>query len=387
MGPTFTILGAGMQGTCAAFDLLRAGADEVRLVDTDRGVAERSAARVQGLAGRGRAVGLSADARRTETLREALDGADALLSAIPYFLNPPVAEACVRAGVGYCDLGGNTEVSGRVLALDGAAKEAGVTLVPDCGLAPGLSNSLAAACMGRLDDVTEIRQYCGGLAQEPKGAFQYHLVFAIEGLLNEYAGEAEVIRDGRRARVPALDEVSPIEFPGLGRLESFMTSGGTSSCPRTYEGRLHTFEYKTLRYPGHIAMFRAYRELGLFSEEPVDVRGATIHPRDVMATLLKPRLERPGDKDLVALMVVARGRRDGRATEARWVLLDRFDDATGFSAMERGTAFPAAVVAWMIATGECDKGAVPLETGVPPERFLEHLAKRDLPLSYEEREI
>lgn len=383
-GPVFTVLGAGMQGTCAAYDLLRAGASEVRLADVDGAAAKRSAERVQRLAGKGRAVGLEADARRPETLASALDGAAVVVSCVPYFLNPPVAVACVAAGVGYCDLGGNTEVSGRVLALDSAAKERGVTLVPDCGLAPGLSNTLAAALFDRIPGLYEVRAWCGGLPQSPEPPFDYHLVFSIDGLLNEYAGVAEVLRDGQPTVVPALDEVTPIEFPGLGRLEGFMTSGGTSSAPRTFAGRLRTFEYKTLRYPGHIAMFRAYRELGLFSEEPLDVRGgARVRPRDVFATLLRPRIEKPGARDLVALMVEGRGKRDGREISGRFVLLDRYDPETGFSAMERSTAYPAAVVAWMIAAGETQKGAVPLESGVPAELFLAHLAKRDLPLTWE----
>jgi lysine 6-dehydrogenase len=380
--PTFAILGAGMQGTCAAFDLLRAGAREVRLVDVDAEVARRAAARVEKLAGKGKAVGFGADARDPKTLGPVLSGCDALMSAVPYFLNPPVAAACVDAGVGYVDLGGNTEVSGKVLALDARAKAKGVTLVPDCGLAPGLGNTLGAACLERIPNVSEVRQYCGGLPQDPKPPFDYHIVFAMEGLLNEYSGFADVIRHRKLGRVPALDELVTIDFPGLGELEAAVTSGGTSSCPRTWEGQLDTYEYKTLRYPGHFGMFRAYRDAGLLGEDAIDVRGAGVKPRDVLAALLRPRLTDPGAKDLIALMVTAVGNDGGKRIEGRWTLLDRFDDATGFSAMERCTAFPAAVVLWMIAAKETAVGAVPLETGVPSGRFLEHLAKRDLPLTW-----
>ncbi len=375
----FTVLGAGMQGTCAAYDLAMRGADEVRLVDFDLAQAERSAARVRGLVGGVKITAMQADASKPETLKAALDGCSALLSAVPYFLNPPIAAACIEAGSGYCDLGGNTAVSGQVLAMDAAAKARGVALVPDCGLAPGLGNTLAPAALARVPGATEVRVFCGGLAQDPVPPFGYHLVFAMEGLLNEYAGYADALRNGERVRVPCLDEIATVDFPGLGKLEAFATSGGTSTCPDTFAGKLQTYEYKTLRYPGHIQKFVAYRDAGLLSEEPIDVRGVKVKPRDVLATLLRPRLTRPQGRDLVALMVEARGP-DGAG---RWVLLDRFDEKTGFSAMERGTAYPAAVVAWMIAAGETDKGGVRLEVGVPPERFLEHLAARDLPLRWE----
>lgn len=385
-GPVFAVLGAGMQGRCAAHDLLVAGAGEVRLVDVDPAVAEQSAARVAATSGRDNVRAMAGDARDVASLTPALRGADAVLSALPYFLNPPVAAACVEAGASYCDLGGNTGVSARVHALDAQARARGVALVPDCGLAPGLANTLAAAAIDRLDDVTDVYLYCGGLPVDPAPPFNYQLVFAIDGLINEYDGEADVLVGGEPARVRTLDDTTLIDFPGLGRLEAFPTSGGTSTAPDTFRGRLRTFEYRTLRYPGHIAYFRAYREAGLFSEAPIDVRGTRVVPREVLKALLAPRLVSPGSRDLVALMVVAHGKRDGRPVAGVWRLLDRHDERTGYTAMERGTAFPAAVVCWMLATGETPKGALRLERDVPPERFLEHLSRRDLPLVWEIRE-
>jgi lysine 6-dehydrogenase len=375
--PVFCVLGAGMQGTAAAYDLVRAGASEVRLVDRDPEIARAAAARIRSLTG-GNAVAGEGRADLPHTLADALTGCDAALSAVPYFLNPGVAGACVEAGVSYCDLGGNTDVGRRVLAFDAEAKRKGIALVPDCGLAPGLSNTLAAAIVGRFDHVDEIRVLCGGLPQDPQPPFQYHLVFAMEGLLNEYDGSAEILRDGKRVYTPTLDEPVPVEFAGFGRLEACTTSGGTSTCPETWEGRMRTFEYKTLRYPGHWQHFRSYRDLGLLSEEPV---GGFV-PRQVLASLLRPRLTRKGAKDLVILRVEGKGVKDGKVVRGVFEMIDRFDEETGFSAMERTTAYPAAVVAWMLAAGETEKGGVKLEVGVPPERFLEHLQARDLPLTW-----
>lgn len=379
----FVVLGAGMQGTAAAYDLLRAGATEVRLVDRDEALAARSAERLAGV-GTGRVRAMGADAGDPATLGKALHGARALLSAVPYFLNPNVARACVQAGVGYCDLGGNTDVSAQVLALHDRAVARGITLVPDCGLAPGLANTLLAAALQRISSARHARMFCGGLPQQPEPPFGYHLVFSIAGLLNEYAGHAEVLRNGRPHEVRALDEVELLDFPGLGQLEAFATSGGTSTTPRTYEGRLDTLEYKTLRYPGHVAMMRAYRDAGLFDEDPIALPdGTRARPRDVLSALLLPRLHRPGAHDRIALRVEVRG--DG--VQGAFTLLDHFDTSTGFSAMERCTAFPAAVVAMMIARGETALGAVPLETGVPAEPFLDHLSQRDLKLRWTEEPL
>lgn len=378
-GEIFVVLGAGMQGTAAAYDLLRAGAGEVRIADRDGTLAAASAARLRSLSS-GQVRPMQADAADPATLEPVLRGASVLLSAVPYLLNPGVARACVDAGVGYCDLGGNTEVSGQVLGLHERAVARGLTLVPDCGLAPGLANTLLAAALQRVPQARHARMYCGGLPQDPEPPFGYHLVFAMEGLLNEYAGEAQVIRHGQQQRVRALDEVETLDFPELGRLEAFATSGGTSTTPRTFQGRLDTLEYKTLRYSGHVAMMRAYRDAGLLDEEPVELAdGTRVRPRELLSTLLRPRLHKAGGRDLVALRVEVQGDSGGGA----FSLVDRYDQETGFSAMERCTAFPAAVVACMIAAGETEVGAVPLETGVPPEPFLDHLAQRDLPLRWE----
>ncbi len=376
--PIYVVLGAGMQGTCAAYDLLAHGAQEVRLVDTDLGRAKKSAERVIELTG-GRAVALQGDASAPSTLANAIDGAQGFLSCVPYFLNPPLAKMCVAAGLNYVDLGGNTGVSAEVLALDEAARRANVALVPDCGLAPGLGNTLAADAIERAPGTRDIRIVCGGLPQVPTGAFQYHLVFSMAGLLNEYAGEADILRDGLLQKVNALDEVEAIDFPGLGALEAFVTTGGTSTAPASFANRLHSFEYKTLRYPGHVGMFRAYRDAGLLSEEPILVRGAHVRPRDVLAELLFPRLYQPESKDCIALMVTATGSGAG----GRWVMLDRFDPKTGFSAMERCTAFPAATVLEMLVAGETERGALRLESGVPTKPFLERLGRRNLPLRWE----
>jgi len=284
-----------------------------------------------------------------------LRGHDVAVSALPYRFNPGLARAAVAARVPFCDLGGNTDLVLEALALDGAARRAGVTLVPDCGLAPGLGNALASIGVAEVPGARHVRIRCGGLPRRPRGALGYALLFAIEGLTNEYTGEAVVLRDGRIRRVEAFTEPEPFDAPGgLGRLEAFFTSGGTSTAPWTFRGRLRTYEYKTLRYPGHFDRVRAMIELGLLDLEPVLVRGVRVVPRDLFHAVAAPRLLDPAVRDLALLRVDVT---DARGRGVRYEMLQRYDPRTGFTAMEQTTGYPAAVTAADLAMRRFPPGA------------------------------
>ncbi|HEV8321547.1 MAG TPA: saccharopine dehydrogenase C-terminal domain-containing protein [Myxococcota bacterium] len=372
MGVRYAVLGAGRQGTAAAFDLARVGgAEVVWLTDAAAGRAEAAAERVNRLAGADVARGRALDVSDERELRRFLSDVDSCVSAVPYFLNLAVARAAVQARTSLCDLGGNTAVVLQELQLHAEAEAAGVSVVPDCGLDPGLSQTLAAHGIARLDRAREVRVYCGGLPQKPRPPLGYALSFSMHGLLNEYAGHADFLRGGRRVQVPCLTEVEEVDFPPpLGRCEAFVTSGGTSTGPWTYEGKVDVYETKTLRYPGHCAVFRALADVGLLGEEPVTVGKDAVSPRALTARLLEPLLTDVAARDVVALRVLCRGERGGRPAEVQFDVLDFHDEATGFSAMERTTGWHAATVAAMMAHGEVPRGALPVERAVDPVRFL-----------------
>ncbi len=240
-----------------------------------------------------------------------------------------------------------------------------------------MGNTLAVHAMDQMDQPREVRIWVGGLPQDPQPPFNYGLYFPVEGLTMEYDGTATVLREGRRTELPPFAEVEAVQFPQpLGRCEAFITTAGASTCPWTYEGRLEVFQEKTVRYPGHAAMFGAFRELGLFSPEPVEVKGQAVVPQDLYHTLLEPRLRAAGNRDVVVLRVSCRGMDQGWETEVVLELMDLFDEATGFTAMERTTAFPAAVVAQLMARGETPRGAIRLELAVPPLPFLAQARRR-----------
>jgi lysine 6-dehydrogenase len=377
----YGVLGSGMQGTAAGYDLaLHGGGRDVLFLDREAALARRAADRVNALLGRAVARAAAADARDEDALFRAFEGLDGVLSAVPYPLNPRAARAAVRARASFNDLGGNTDVVRQELALDREAKAAGVSVVPDCGLAPGLGNILAAHLVARrAPHAKSIQVRCGGLPQKPRPPLGYKLVFNVGGLTNEYSGEAEYLRGGRIVRVPTLGEIESLEFPQpVGRVEAFVTSGGTSTAPATFQGTLDSYDYKTVRYPGHAEKIRLLADLGFLDEAPVAVNGAPVVPREVLHALLVPRLTFPEDKDLVVLRVRCAGGRSGAAFADQLDLLDFHDDRTGFSAMERTTAFPAAACLHFQVLKRVPPGALPPEKAFTSAEYVDAVRSRGL---------
>ncbi len=380
MGYNYVVLGAGIQGTTVAFDMARFGeADSIRLLDVSLEQARKSAEHVNQLLGSDRVEYGAIDVRDHDALLAALRPADSCLSAVPYFLNPAIAACAVEAGTHFCDLGGNTDVVFQELELHERALAAGVSVIPDCGLAPGLGNTLAAHGIAQLDRCDEVQIRCGGLPQNPHPPLDYMLVFSVEGLTNEYFGEAVVLREGQIARVKTFAELETLELPApLGTCEAFTTSGGSSTCPWTFAGQVQTYEYKTIRYQGHYDKMKVLLDLGLLDLQPIAVDGQSVIPRHVFHAAALQKLNFPGEKDLVVLQTVCRGQKDGQPKTLTYTLIDFFDEQTGLNSMSRMTGYPASIVAIMMARGQTLKGAIPLEKSVPTAPFLEALALRGI---------
>jgi lysine 6-dehydrogenase len=378
MSHRYVVLGAGMQGTAAAYDLASfADAAEVVLADVDRSRAEKAAERVNALLTKPIVRSTAVDVQDAKSLERVLSGASACMSCVPYFFNVALTKAAIAARVHFNDLGGNTGVVQDQLAMDREAAAAGVSVIPDCGVAPGMANTLAAYGLLEIPGAKHVRMYCGGIPQNKALPLGYKLVFSAEGLTNEYSGEAVLLRGGEVRLVETLAELETIDFPEpIGRLEAFTTSGGSSTCPYTYQGRLETYQYKTLRYPGHLRAIRLFKDLGFFDREPIEIRGHKVVARDAFNALMDRVWRIPEEKDLLVLRVTVEG--DGGRFIAQ--VIDRQDERTGFSAMERTTAFAAAVVTAMQARKQTPVGAKPVETGVEPRLFVEELKKRGIPL-------
>lgn len=222
----------------------------------------------------------------------------------------------------------------------------------------------------------------GGIPQNPRPPFNYLLTFHIAGLTNEYAEPAVFIREGKIVEIEPMTELDAVEFPEpIGTLEAFVAGGGTDTMPWTYEGRLRTLQNLTLRYPGNLNQLRAFYDLGLWGLTPLQVGDVQVVPREVFHALFEPRVTFPDDKDLVIVRVKALGKKDGRDAEALVEMIDYFDEETGFTAMERGTGWSAAIVAGMMARGQTLHGAGGVESMVPARPFVEELGRRGLNVS------
>src|SRR5216110_1574868 len=300
------VLGAGLQGSACAHDLLRQpGVERVTIADLRP---ERIPAFLKPSVGK-RLTLLTLDVQDGAALRTAMAGNSGVLNAAPYYFNLEVSRVAVDAGVHCADLGGNTEIVFQQQKLDAVAKQRSVSVIPDCGLAPGMVNVLAAEGIRRVGDAEAVKIYVGGLPQHPEPPLNYQIVYSLEGALDYYTTPSWVLRDGKPARVDALSELESVAFPApVGTLEAFHTGGGISTMPWAYAGRVRTMEYKTLRYPGHVAIMRPVRELGLLGTKPVVAKGTKIVPRDAFIATVSPLLTKPNEPDLVALRVEVTGR-------------------------------------------------------------------------------
>lgn len=372
----FLVLGAGAMGRAVAYDLARTdGVDQVTLADSDA----KRARQAKAFASSKLVRTANLDVTDTDAVVGAMEGQDVAVSCVPYRFNFELSKAAIEAGVHMCDLGGNNDVVRKQLCLDAKARRAEVTIIPDCGLAPGMATVLAADALKRMDRVTEVHIRVGGLPVEPTGPLDYMILFNPVGLVNEYKELPVVIRQGKVQRAAPLDELEEIEFPEpFGKLEAFNTSGGTSTLPQTLLGKVQELDYKTIRYPGHRDKVKCMMDLGLFDEEPLMMAGREVVPREVTEALLGERLPREGD-DVVLLRVRVEGEVEGRERTLTYTLIDHCDPEVGLTAMQRTTAFPASIVARMLASGEIDqRGVVPQELVVPTRRFLEELENRGI---------
>ena len=326
------VLGAGRMGHGAVYDLAH-NSPEVKVVtvaDFDLTKAEKVAEEIGTEKVSAKQIDVSNYVGVVELMREH----DAVISCVNYWYNLELSKAAIETRTNFCDLGGNNYIVDQQLALDKEAKEAGINIIPDCGLAPGMVSILAMRGAKEFDETKEIRIRVGGLPQNPRPPLDYQLVFSVEGLINEYIEVARVIRNGQITEVQSMTEIESLEFDGFPPLEAFQTSGGTSTLPETFLGKARELDYKTIRYSGHCEKFKTMIDLGLCSSDEILVDYAKVTPRKVFGELLRQKL--PADEpDYVLVRLEFAGELGGETKRLRYDIVDRQDEATGLSAMMR----------------------------------------------------
>ena len=382
MSHRYLVLGSGMQGSaCACYFAKYGDAKQICMADISEDTAQKAADRINQLTRSHLASAEVINVKDHQKLVELMKNYDAVLSAIDYSMNVDITKAAIEAGVHLCDLGGNTNLVREQLKLHPQALEKNISIVPDCGLAPGLGNTLAAYGIELLDECEEVQVRCGDLPQNPKPPLQYKLVFNIRGLTNEYFGKAWILRNSEIQEISTFTECEELEFKSpIGKCEAFVTTGGTSTCPWSFQGKVKNYAYKTVRYPGHYEKIKCMMDLGLLDTTPVKVNGCEVAPRDVFHAVVPSHIDFPEDKDLVVLRATCKGTKSGKAKTLCFEMILFQDEKTGFSAMEMGTGFPAALVLIHAARGQAQKGVVSLEKALDNAKYMEELIRNGLPI-------
>jgi len=369
------VIGSGLMGRAVVYDLARAeNMEKVGLFDFDADLADEVARSF----GNNITTAGKIDAGDEDAIAGILNDYDACVSAVTYKYNPGLTRAAIRSHTHFFDLGGNNDAVNAQFDMKDEAESADVLVIPDCGLAPGMVSILAAAGVAEFDKVSSLKIRVGGLPQNPRPPLNYQMVFSSEGLINEYWEPAVILEGGRKKTVNPMSGLEELEFDGIGNLEAFYTSGGTSTLPDTYKDKIDFLDYKTIRYPGHCVLFKTMLEIGLGSRSEVRIGDVSVRPRQVLKKVLEKNLSY-NDPDMVLVRLIFEGEKDKTSRKLTYEIVDRQDSRSGLTAMMRTTSFPVAIIAWMTTSGVIKhRGVVPQEIAVEPGFFINQLKKRDI---------
>lgn len=379
------VLGAGMMGRAIAYDLDKYSQfDEILLGDRDK--QQRISAGQFLKNTHVRLVNL--DVNRAATIKQYVKKGDVLISAVPYRYNLTLSSLAIHAQVHFIDLGGNNTIVEKQRGLFTKAKNNKVTVIPDSGLAPGLVSIITHDIVDSFDTIDFVKLRVGGLPRYPQPPLNYQIVFSPYGLINEYVEDAFILDHGKIITKKSMTELETVTFPKpFGRMEAFLTSGGCSTLPMTYQKKIQYLDYKTIRYPGHCGKINTILDVGFASEEKIQCAGQKIAPRDVFASLLEKNIPTSGE-DVVLLKALSQGTRQGRKQARDYVLIDYYDKENDITAMMRTTGYPVSITAQMIEDGTLTThGVFCPEELIPPQLFFKELKKRGIILSIRTRSV
>lgn len=369
------VLGCGNIGSAAAEDLAKSLSSlEIVVADKDENRAKKVVKKID----RTNVSWAQIDAANQNKLASSLKGFDVVAGFLPAMLGYRLAEACINAKTNLVDVSFMEE---NPLTLNNKAKKAGVTIIPDCGFAPGISNILVGNAVRKLDRAESVHIMVGGLPEKPVPPLGYTITWSPESLIDEYTRKARIVRNGKIEEGEALSGLEQIEFPNVGKLEAFYTDG-LRNLLDTIKGVEEMWE-KTLRYPGHAEKISMLRALGFFEEEQVEIEGIRLSPRKLTAKLFQQKLCKPEIGDIVALKVEVSGVKGSKPVRRIYHLVDHYDSVHNVTAMARTTAYPASIIAQLML-----KGAIKEKGVVPPEllgmnesvfqEFLDELVNRGI---------
>ena len=384
------LIGCGMQAYGAALDLITFGnPKELILADAYPEMIRKLTTFLEKHTKPIKLTSLKLDAGDIDATANAAKGCDLILNTAPYKYALDITKAAIKAKVPMVDLGGDTDMVLKQLELSDQAKAAGITIIPDCGMGPGMTNITVGHAMELLDTADEIITRDGGVPTNGKPPMNYHLVFAIETLTNEYTGMTTQLRDGKLIEIAPMTEIELCDLPVVGKVEATHGMGMLSTLPWTYQGRVKNLENKFVRYPGHLTLWKALRDMGFFAREEILTENGMFQPRAMSKAILEKFLmPKGGEKDVSFIQTISKGTKGGQKYQIEHWICDYSDEKTGLTSMQRTTGFTASIVGQMIVSGQLGaKGVLPPELGVPKLPFFDHIQKRGFEFKWSQKTI
>lgn len=373
-----TVIGAGAIGSAVAQSLL--AYDEVTSVQVCDARA-RSLQELHAIVQNPRLRSFQVDARDPTVLAPILEGSACVVGCAEPKMNPPLAELCLSLGIHFCDLGGNTNIVRKELALAGRAQEKAVWIVPNCGLDPGLTNILCVQGANQFDEVDEAHLRVGDVPLHPEPPFNFRISWSAEKIIEDYTHPIHLIKDGDVKAAAPLSHEERIQFPKpFGKMEAFCTAGGLTTLIDLLDGKVKMLDHKLVRWPGHAAQMRFLLALGFGEQRYIDVRTHLTY-RDVLVRQMKQRLG-GSYQDAVLLRVLIQGKKDGQDHTLVYELIESYDETSQMTAIKRCTSIPIAAVAVLIASQRVPGGgAAPPEHIVPHQDYYDMITARGLPVT------
>ena len=379
------VIGAGMMGRAIAYDLSNnSNSKKITIADKDK---NRLKSAEKFLDNKNICFDLL-DVQNKDDVKIKFQKNDIVISAIPYHFNYILTKIAIDTKTHFLDLGGNNTTVKKQRSLFKKAEENKVLVIPDCGLAPGLTSIIVKDAVEVFDYVEYVKIRVGGLPQKPVPPFNYQILFSPNGLINEYVEDAIVLDNGKIVNKKSMTELEEINFPKpFGKLEAFMTSGGCSTLPFTFKDKISYLDYKTIRYPGHCKKMKTFLDLGLGSEKEIFVGSKKIVPRNILIDLLLKYVPTTG-KDVTLIKVLSKGIKENEKFNLEYTTIDYYDENNNITSMMRTTGYPVSIIAQMIEEGSISRnGVFGVEEVVPTNLFFDELKKRNIVIDRKIRKL
>ena len=358
------ILGTGMIGTTVVSEIAKFSViDKVTAVDGRQDSIDTCLENTNNP----KVTGIVTPLETEEDIYNVLKGADIAVACLPHSLSLIAVKAAIKAKCHLVDLVGSEFI--EKVALHNEAQEAGVIIIPGCGVAPGITNFLAAQGIDLLDEADEAIMTCGGIPRYPVPPLWYQVVFRLESVLGLYTKPAMAVQDGKIVKLPPLSGLEEVTFSDpVGVCETVITDAHSTAF--VLKDKVKNLYEKTARYPGHWGKMGVLSELGFLDTEEISVAGTVTTPRKVAEKILTAKMIGDSIEDITIVRVEVSGVKDGKSTKYTWEMIDLFDHERNITSMAKTTALPAALAAkWIALEIITETGVVPIEKLIIRDRF------------------